>query len=106
MTTVPLDLFKKQPSGPQSFTLTSGSSFGSSVSGSVTAEVGRHSLRGQVPAPPTWDEEHLHVCVSESCSCSTVKQEAHLSRVALSCWPFADFAGTLPAHGGVELSAI
>uniref|UniRef100_A0A3Q2HNU5 C2 calcium dependent domain containing 2 n=1 Tax=Equus caballus TaxID=9796 RepID=A0A3Q2HNU5_HORSE len=38
MTTVPLDLFKKQPSGPQSFTLTSGSSFGSSVSGSVTAE--------------------------------------------------------------------
>ncbi|XP_058379131.1 C2 domain-containing protein 2 isoform X1 [Diceros bicornis minor] len=38
MTTVPLDLFKKQPSGPQSFTLTSGSSFGSSVLGSVTAE--------------------------------------------------------------------
>uniref|UniRef100_A0A452S170 C2 calcium dependent domain containing 2 n=1 Tax=Ursus americanus TaxID=9643 RepID=A0A452S170_URSAM len=38
MTTIPLDLFKKQPSGPQSFTLTSGSSFGSSVLGSVTAE--------------------------------------------------------------------
>ena len=39
MTTVPLDLFKKQPSGPQSFTLTSGASSGSSVLGSVTAEV-------------------------------------------------------------------
>ncbi|KAM5333593.1 C2 domain-containing protein 2 isoform 1-T1 [Glossophaga mutica] len=38
MTTVPLDLFKKQPSGPQSFTLTSGPSAGSSVLGSVTAE--------------------------------------------------------------------
>ncbi|XP_062965696.1 C2 domain-containing protein 2 [Cynocephalus volans] len=38
MTTVPLDLFKKQPSGPQSFTLTSGSSSSSSVLGSVTAE--------------------------------------------------------------------
>lgn len=38
MTTVPLDLFKKQPSGPQSFTLTSGSSWGSSALGSVTAE--------------------------------------------------------------------
>ncbi|XP_053513777.1 C2 domain-containing protein 2 isoform X1 [Artibeus jamaicensis] len=37
-TTVPLDLFKKQPSGPQSFTLTSGPSAGSSVLGSVTAE--------------------------------------------------------------------
>nr|XP_055135742.1 C2 domain-containing protein 2 isoform X2 [Symphalangus syndactylus] len=36
--TVPLDLFKKQPSGPQSFTLTSGSACGSSVLGSVTAE--------------------------------------------------------------------
>lgn len=47
MTTVPLDLFKKQPSGPQSFTLTSGPSVGSSVLGSVTAEVG-----GQVPARP------------------------------------------------------
>ncbi|XP_015998923.2 C2 domain-containing protein 2 [Rousettus aegyptiacus] len=38
MTTVPLDLFKKQPSGPQSFALTSGPSAGSSVLGSVTAE--------------------------------------------------------------------
>ncbi|XP_066891257.1 C2 domain-containing protein 2 isoform X4 [Kogia breviceps] len=38
MTTVPLDLFKKQPSGPQSFTLTGGSSSGSSAWGSVTAE--------------------------------------------------------------------
>ncbi|KAM8817538.1 C2 domain-containing protein 2 isoform 1-T1 [Rhynchonycteris naso] len=38
MTTVPLDLFKKQPSGPQSFTLTSGTSVDSSVLGSVTAE--------------------------------------------------------------------
>uniref|UniRef100_A0A8C3YI46 C2 calcium dependent domain containing 2 n=1 Tax=Catagonus wagneri TaxID=51154 RepID=A0A8C3YI46_9CETA len=38
MTTVPLDLFKKQPSGPQSFTLTSGPSWGSSALGSVTAE--------------------------------------------------------------------
>lgn len=38
MTTVPLDLFKKQPSGPQSFTLTSGASSGSSALGSVTAE--------------------------------------------------------------------
>uniref|UniRef100_A0A7N9DB86 C2 calcium dependent domain containing 2 n=1 Tax=Macaca fascicularis TaxID=9541 RepID=A0A7N9DB86_MACFA len=38
MATVPLDLFKKQPSGPQSFTLTSGSACGSLVLGSVTAE--------------------------------------------------------------------
>uniref|UniRef100_A0A8C6D9K1 C2 calcium dependent domain containing 2 n=1 Tax=Moschus moschiferus TaxID=68415 RepID=A0A8C6D9K1_MOSMO len=38
MTTVPLDLFKKQPSGPQSFTLTSAASSGSSALGSVTAE--------------------------------------------------------------------
>ncbi|XP_037597920.1 C2 domain-containing protein 2 [Cebus imitator] len=37
MATVPLDLFKKQPSGPQSFMLTSGCS----VLGSVTAEVGQ-----------------------------------------------------------------
>ncbi|XP_053773342.1 C2 domain-containing protein 2 [Desmodus rotundus] len=37
-TAVPLDLFKKQPSGPQSFTLTSGPSAGGSVLGSVTAE--------------------------------------------------------------------
>lgn len=46
MATVPLDLFKKQPSGPQSFTLTSGSACGSSVLGSVTAEVGRGSHGG------------------------------------------------------------
>uniref|UniRef100_A0A8C9DNG8 C2 calcium dependent domain containing 2 n=1 Tax=Prolemur simus TaxID=1328070 RepID=A0A8C9DNG8_PROSS len=38
VTAVPLDLFKKQPSGPQSFTLTSGSALGCSVLGSVTAE--------------------------------------------------------------------
>ncbi|XP_008051054.1 C2 domain-containing protein 2, partial [Carlito syrichta] len=38
MTTVPLDLFKKQPSGPQSFLLTSGPASGSSVLGSITAE--------------------------------------------------------------------
>ncbi|XP_049730880.1 C2 domain-containing protein 2 isoform X1 [Elephas maximus indicus] len=38
MTTIPLDLFKKQPSGPQSFTLTSRSTAGSPVLGSVTAE--------------------------------------------------------------------
>ncbi|XP_058588064.1 C2 domain-containing protein 2 [Neofelis nebulosa] len=38
VTTIPLDLFKKQPAGPQSFTLTSGPSFGSLVLGSVTAE--------------------------------------------------------------------
>ncbi|KAM9253838.1 C2 domain-containing protein 2 isoform 1-T1 [Dugong dugon] len=38
MTTIPLDLFKKQPSGPQSFTLTSGSTVGSPVLGSVTVE--------------------------------------------------------------------
>ncbi|XP_039101369.1 C2 domain-containing protein 2 isoform X2 [Hyaena hyaena] len=37
-TTIPLDLFKKQPAGPQSFTLTSGPSSGGSVLGSVTAE--------------------------------------------------------------------
>ncbi|XP_037380811.1 C2 domain-containing protein 2 [Talpa occidentalis] len=36
--TVPLDLFKKQPAGPQSFTLTSGSSLNSSVLGWVSAE--------------------------------------------------------------------
>ncbi|EHB09639.1 C2 domain-containing protein 2 [Heterocephalus glaber] len=35
---VPLDLFRKQPSGPQSFTLTSGPGLGSTVLGSVTAE--------------------------------------------------------------------
>ncbi|ELW53208.1 C2 domain-containing protein 2 [Tupaia chinensis] len=39
MTTVPLDLFKKQPSGPQSFTLASRPPSGSSVLGSVTAEI-------------------------------------------------------------------
>ncbi|XP_026897362.2 C2 domain-containing protein 2 isoform X6 [Acinonyx jubatus] len=39
VTTIPLDLFKKQPAGPQSFMLTSGPSFGSSVLGSVTAEL-------------------------------------------------------------------
>lgn len=48
MTTVPLDLFKKQPSGLQSFTLTGGPSASSLVLGSVTAEV-----RGQLPARPT-----------------------------------------------------
>ncbi|XP_040842536.1 C2 domain-containing protein 2 [Ochotona curzoniae] len=36
--TVPLDLFKKQPSGPQSFALASGSAFSGPVLGSVTAE--------------------------------------------------------------------
>ncbi|XP_053420739.1 C2 domain-containing protein 2 isoform X1 [Nycticebus coucang] len=36
--TIPLDLFKKQPSGPQSFTLSSGPASGSSVLGSITAE--------------------------------------------------------------------
>lgn len=36
--TVPLDLFKKQPSGPQSFALASGSSPRGSVLGSITAE--------------------------------------------------------------------
>ncbi|KAK2116426.1 C2 domain-containing protein 2 [Saguinus oedipus] len=35
--TVPLDLFKKQPSGPQSFTLTRGSACGCSVLGSITS---------------------------------------------------------------------
>lgn len=38
MTAVPLDLFKKQPSGLQSFTLTGGPSASSPVLGSVTAE--------------------------------------------------------------------
>ncbi|XP_037687355.1 C2 domain-containing protein 2 [Choloepus didactylus] len=38
MTTVPVDLFKKQPSGPQSFTLTPGPAPGGLVLGSVTAE--------------------------------------------------------------------
>ncbi|XP_007945506.1 C2 domain-containing protein 2 [Orycteropus afer afer] len=38
MTTIPLDLFKKQPSGPQSFALTSRSTMGSPVLGSVTVE--------------------------------------------------------------------
>ncbi|XP_012860821.1 C2 domain-containing protein 2 isoform X1 [Echinops telfairi] len=37
-TVIPLDLFKKQPSGPQSFTLTGGSSVGGPVVGSVTVE--------------------------------------------------------------------
>ncbi|XP_060054748.1 C2 domain-containing protein 2 isoform X5 [Erinaceus europaeus] len=36
--TIPLDLFRKQPSGPQSFPLTGGSSEGGPVLGSVTAE--------------------------------------------------------------------
>ncbi|KAG3284022.1 C2 calcium dependent domain containing 2 [Ictidomys tridecemlineatus] len=38
MTTVPLDLFKKQPSGLQSFTLIGGPTLSSSALGSVTAE--------------------------------------------------------------------
>ncbi|KAM6225285.1 C2 domain-containing protein 2 [Rhynchocyon petersi] len=37
-TTIPLDLFKKQPSGSQSFTLTRGSTAGSPVLGSITVE--------------------------------------------------------------------
>ncbi|EPQ19892.1 C2 domain-containing protein 2 [Myotis brandtii] len=37
-TTIPLDLFKKQPSGPQSFMLTRGPSGDSAALGSVTAE--------------------------------------------------------------------
>lgn len=55
MTTVPLDLFKKQPSGPQSFTLTSGASSGSSALGSVTAEFSYiepgEGKAWQMPAP-------------------------------------------------------
>lgn len=45
-TTIPLDLFKKQPSGPQSFMLTRGPSGDGAALGSVTAEV-----RGQFPLP-------------------------------------------------------
>ncbi|XP_036898906.1 C2 domain-containing protein 2 isoform X2 [Sturnira hondurensis] len=54
-TTVPLDLFKKQPSGPQSFMLTSGPSAGGSVLGSVTAEFcyvePTEAKSGQTPPP-------------------------------------------------------
>lgn len=50
-TTIPLDLFRKQPSGFQSFTLTS---LGGAVLGSVTAEVGHVST---VPRPPSWGGE-------------------------------------------------
>ncbi|GAB5576239.1 C2 domain-containing protein 2 isoform X1 [Prionailurus iriomotensis] len=56
VTTIPLDLFKKQPAGPQSFTLTSGPSFGSSVLGSVTAEfsyVEPGEAKSWQTAPPT-----------------------------------------------------
>ncbi|XP_006870916.1 PREDICTED: C2 domain-containing protein 2 [Chrysochloris asiatica] len=38
MTIIPLDLFKKQPSGPQSFMLTNGPTMGSPVVGSITVE--------------------------------------------------------------------
>ncbi|KAM5281195.1 C2 domain-containing protein 2 [Ctenodactylus gundi] len=38
MATVPLDLFRKQPSGPRSFTLSSGPALGSPVLGSLSAE--------------------------------------------------------------------
>uniref|UniRef100_A0A8C0XQ00 C2 domain-containing protein n=1 Tax=Castor canadensis TaxID=51338 RepID=A0A8C0XQ00_CASCN len=54
MTLVPLDLFRKQPSGPQSFTLTSGPTSSSSVLGSVTAEFS-YIEPGELkswPAPP------------------------------------------------------
>lgn len=55
MTTVPLDLFKKQPSGLQSFTLTGGPSAGSPVLGSVTAEfcfVEPGEAKSWQPPPP------------------------------------------------------
>ena len=70
MTTVPLDLFKKQPSGPQSFTLTSGSSWGSSALGSVTAEVRGHSLWGHIQLDLLGTKECLHLGLSESYSYS------------------------------------
>lgn len=103
MTTVPLDLFKKQPSGPQSFTLTSGSSSGSSALGSVTAEVGHHSLRCPGPAQPTREKGHLHLCLSGSCSRFSVKQEA-CRRPDVSSQAFLDVNGLLPAQGCVALS--
>lgn len=81
MTTIPLDLFKKQPSGPQSFVLTRGPSVESAALGSVTAEV-----RGHVP---TSDEEHLGVCPSESGSGLTMKRSSSEKRPGLT--------GTLPA---------
>ncbi|KFO28123.1 C2 domain-containing protein 2 [Fukomys damarensis] len=55
--TVPLDLFRKQPSGPQSFTLTGGPGLGSAVLGSVTAEFSYpepgepRALHALAPAP-------------------------------------------------------
>ncbi|KAF0884274.1 PRD15 protein, partial [Crocuta crocuta] len=54
-TTIPLDLFKKQPAGPQSFTLTSGPSSGGSVLGSVTAEfsyIEPGEVKSQQSPPP------------------------------------------------------
>ncbi|XP_013360684.1 PREDICTED: C2 domain-containing protein 2 [Chinchilla lanigera] len=48
---IPLDLFRKQPSGPQSFALTSGPGLGSAVLGSVTAEFS-YMEPGEARAPP------------------------------------------------------
>ncbi|XP_013001528.2 C2 domain-containing protein 2 isoform X2 [Cavia porcellus] len=48
---VPLDLFRKQPSGPRSFTLTSAPGPGSMVLGSVTAEFS-YIEPGEPRAPP------------------------------------------------------
>lgn len=44
--TVPLDLFKKQPSGPQSFVLARGPAADGAALGSVTAEVGADRQSG------------------------------------------------------------
>ncbi|XP_023571797.1 C2 domain-containing protein 2 [Octodon degus] len=48
---IPLDLFRKQPSGPQSFALTSGLGLGSAVLGSITAEFS-YVGPGEPRAPP------------------------------------------------------
>ncbi|XP_047419682.1 C2 domain-containing protein 2 isoform X1 [Sciurus carolinensis] len=55
MTTVPLDLFKKQPSGPQSFALVGGPTCSSLALGSVTAEfsyIEPSELKSRQTPPP------------------------------------------------------
>lgn len=88
-TTIPLDLFKKQPSGPQSFMLTRGPSGDGAALGSVTAEV-----RGQLP---TLDEEHLRFRPSESGPGLTLKRS--------SSEKFLGLTGSLPAPELAEWSA-
>lgn len=99
MTTIPLDLFKKQPSGPQSFTLTSGSSCGSSVLGSATAEVWCHSLQG-----PNSSLTHLRWGASLSISILLMflHEIGSSKKSCYSVWCVLALGGLLPACDPVE----